>query len=256
MPTLGQELRKKREERGSSLKDISLHTKISLYLLQALEEDRLDLLPELFFLKGVLRSYLRAIGADEAYFMGRLAEQTNSPARPKAEPAIEEPAPRRRPILRIAAIILVLAVVMAAGYVILKTRSHQAPAPVVTRPAAQALAVKPPETAPAAAPVESVKVPEPPLKLEMAFTADTWLNIKADGALVFEGLKTAGDSAVYTAEKDLLLQIGNAGGFTFKLNGKPGKPMGGSGAVRTDIRITPATLADFLNDPAAVPADR
>ena len=256
MPTLGQELRKKREERGSSLKDISLHTKISLHLLQALEEDRLDLLPELFFLKGVLRSYLRAIGADEAYFMGRLAEQTNSPARPKAEPAIEEPAPRRRPILRIAAIILVLAVVMAAGYVILKTRSHQAPAPVVTRPAAQALAVKPPETAPAAAPVESVKVPEPPLKLEMAFTADTWLNIKADGALVFEGLKTAGDSAVYTAEKDLLLQIGNAGGFTFKLNGKPGKPLGGSGAVRTDIRITPATLADFLQEPAAAPAGR
>ena len=114
MPTLGQELRKKREERGSSLKDISLHTKISLYLLQALEEDRLDLLPEPFFLKGVLRAYVRTIGADEPYFMGRLAEQTNSPARPKSEPAIEEPAPRRRPILRIAVFILVLAVIMAA----------------------------------------------------------------------------------------------------------------------------------------------
>jgi cytoskeletal protein RodZ len=251
MPTLGQELRKKREEQGSSLKDISLHTKISLRLLQALEDDRLDLLPELFFLKGVLRSYIRAIGADEQYFMGRLADLTGSQAPSEYEPPFEARAPRRRRGLLIAVIVIVLAAVIAAGFLILKARP--APAPAVKQPAAEAPALKPPE---AAAVVDAPKVPDPPLKLEMSFTADTWMRITADGARVYEGLKTPGTSAVFTAEKELLLHIGNAGGFAFKLNGKPGRPLGPLGAVLIDLRITPATLANFLQGPAAAPSGR
>jgi hypothetical protein len=90
----------------------------------------------------------------------------------------------------------------------------------------------------------------------MSFTANTWMIVTADGTKVYEGVRTAGETAAYSAEKELLLQIGNAGGFAFKLNGKPGKPLGPSGSVRTDIRITPATVADFLEGRAAAPAVR
>jgi transcriptional regulator with XRE-family HTH domain len=244
MPTLGQELRKKREEYGSSLQDIALQTKIITRHLQALENDRLDLIPEPYFLKGVLRSYVRAIGADEQYFLRRLAEQTNVRSLPEEEPPSEENRPRRLPWLRIAALILVLAAIGAAAYLFLKTRAT--PPPVV----------KIPESATEATSVRAPDIHEPPLKLDMSFTAFTWMLISADGAKVFEGLRNAGQKASFTAEKELLLWIGNAGGFTFKLNGKPGKPLGGSGAVRNDVRITPATLADFQDKPAAAPAVR
>jgi len=79
MPTLGQELRKKREKHGSSLKDISVRTKIGTRLLQALEDDRLDLLPELFFVKGVL-ALCPGHRRRRTLFPGRLAEQTNAPS--------------------------------------------------------------------------------------------------------------------------------------------------------------------------------
>ncbi len=254
MPTLGQELRKKREEHGSSLKEISVRTKIGSRLLQALEDDRLDLLPEPFFLKGILRSYVQTIGADEQYFLGRLAEQTNAPVLPKAEHSFEAAGWRRRPGLRLAALVLVLAAAGAAGYLILRARP--APHRVVQSRATDVPAGKPQESLPAAVPAQSPDARLYPLKLEMSFTADTWMIVNADGAKVYEGVRTAGETAAYTAEKELLLQIGNAGGFAFKLNGKPGKPLGPSGSVRTNIRITPATVADFLDGTASSPAVR
>jgi cytoskeletal protein RodZ len=256
MPTLGQELRKKREERGFSLKDISVHTKIGTRLLQAIEDDRFDLLPEPYFLKGVLRSYVQAIGADEQYFLHRLAEQTNTPLPlPKDELPLEEPRSRRRPRLRIVvSVLVILAAFAAAWYLIRATRST--PPPVVKHPVADIPAVKLLEAARAAVQARPRNVHEPALKLDISFTADTWITIDADGAKIYEGVRTAGESVSYTAEKELLLQIGNAGGFAFKLNGKPGKPLGPPGSVRTDIRITPATLADFVDGTGAAPVVR
>ncbi len=264
MPTLGQELRKKREERGSSLKDIADQTKIGQRLLQALEDDRHDLLPEMFFLKGVLRSYVKAIGADEAYFMDRLAKVIGAPALEEESAAEEKPRGRHR-LLKIAALVAGLAVVAAAGYVLLKGRPAAKPAPAPTEAAATRPA---PEIKSEAAPAEvkpaplteaktadtpaakatppAPAVPEAPLKLEMTFLDDTWMIVEADGIKVYQDTRKAGETAVYTAQKAIVLQVGNAGGFTFKLNGKPGRPLGARGAVRTDVRITPETLASFL----------
>jgi cytoskeleton protein RodZ len=256
MPTLGQELRKKREERGSSLKDIANQTKIGLRLLQALEDDRHDLLPEMFFLKGVLRSYVKAIGADENYFMDRLTKATAGPALEEEVPAMDEHPERDGKVLRILALVAGLAIVAVAGYFLLRGRpaSDRVTAP---KPAAELRAV--PDDSAAAVPVESkpaptaepkTAVPEPPLKLEMAFLYDTWMVVEADGVKVYQDTHKAGETAVFTAQKSLLLWIGNAGGFSFKLNGKPAKSMGGRGVVLTDVRITPETLASFL-EPAA-----
>lgn len=253
MPSLGQELRTKREERGSSLKDISVHTKIGTRLLQALEDDRLDLLPEPFFLKGVLRSYVRAIGADELYFLQRLAEVMDTSAALEAAPPKIVPSPSRRMWFRIAAGLIIVMAAAAALYFAFKTR----PAPVVKPPLREssvALASEPPPAAAVRTPPPAA--PEAALKLEMSFQAKTWILIAADGVKVAEGVQPPGGTAEFKAEKELLLQIGNAGGFTFKLNGKPGKPLGPSGAVRTDVRITPETLADFLDRPGGGPAGR
>jgi cytoskeleton protein RodZ len=254
MPSLGQELRTKREERGSSLKDISVHTKIGTRLLQALEDDRLDLLPEPFFLKGVLRSYVRAIGADERYFLQRLAEVTDTytTAAPGGAPPKIVPSPRRRAWFRIAAGLMVVIAVAAALYFVFKTR----PAPVIKSPLRESSAAPASEPSPAPVRTPPPAAPEAALKLEMSFQAETWILITADGVKVAEGVQPPGGTAEFKAEKEFILQTGNAGGFTFKLNGKPGKPLGPSGAVRTDVRITPETLAAFLDQPGGGPAGR
>ena len=48
------------------------------------------------------------------------------------------------------------------------------------------------------------------------------------------------------ADERILIHTGNAGGFSFLLNGKAAKRLGRSGQVITDIKITPDNLKDFL----------
>ncbi len=61
---LGAELRKEREERGMSLDELSSLTKISVRYLEAVENDKLERLPGQFFIKGIIRSYAKAVGLD------------------------------------------------------------------------------------------------------------------------------------------------------------------------------------------------
>jgi cytoskeleton protein RodZ len=65
MGSFGDRLRREREQRGVSLDDIALTTKIRAGLLQALEEERFDRLPGGIFNKGFVRAYARHLGLDE-----------------------------------------------------------------------------------------------------------------------------------------------------------------------------------------------
>ena len=64
MESFGSHLKELREEKGKSLEDISLSTKIAMTNLDFLEKDRYDLLPPLVFVKGFVRSYARELGQD------------------------------------------------------------------------------------------------------------------------------------------------------------------------------------------------
>lgn len=65
MGSFGDRLRKEREQRGITLDDISLNTKIGTRLLRALEEEKFDQLPGGIFNKGFVRAYARHVGIDE-----------------------------------------------------------------------------------------------------------------------------------------------------------------------------------------------
>src|SRR5437868_479225 len=65
MPSFGERLKRQREQRGVTLEDISVSTKISIRLLRALEEDHFDRLPGGIFNKGFVRAYARDLRLDE-----------------------------------------------------------------------------------------------------------------------------------------------------------------------------------------------
>ena len=60
----GPELRKLRESRGVTLREIALVTKIGVRFLEYIEEDRVTLLPAPVYLRGFLMEYGRVIGLD------------------------------------------------------------------------------------------------------------------------------------------------------------------------------------------------
>ncbi len=62
MKELGEFLKKIREERGISLKEIQNRTKVSSRYLNAIEEGNFQIIPGEVYLKGFLRSYAETIG--------------------------------------------------------------------------------------------------------------------------------------------------------------------------------------------------
>jgi hypothetical protein len=84
------------------------------------------------------------------------------------------------------------------------------------------------------------------LRLRLDFDEETWLQIYADGEFIWDGTKAMGESLEVTAEREVLLTVGNAGGCGLTINGQKAKPLGPRGAVRQGIRITSENYLDFL----------
>jgi hypothetical protein len=63
-PLTGAELRRIRESRGVSLREISVSSKIGLRFLEYIEADRFASLPPSVYLRGFLQEYARALGLD------------------------------------------------------------------------------------------------------------------------------------------------------------------------------------------------
>lgn len=71
MERFGDELRIERERREVTLETICAITKVSIRHLEALEEGNYAELPGGVFRKGIVRSYLSAVGLDEAPWLQR-----------------------------------------------------------------------------------------------------------------------------------------------------------------------------------------
>ncbi len=74
MAAFGEELRRAREDRGLAVETICEATKVPAKHIRALEAGALDELPGGVLRRGFVRSYLRAVGLEEASWMKRFEE--------------------------------------------------------------------------------------------------------------------------------------------------------------------------------------
>ena len=65
MDSLGEYFREEREAQGLTFEQLAASTKIQESYLEALEDERFNLLPQKVFAKGFVRTYARALGLDE-----------------------------------------------------------------------------------------------------------------------------------------------------------------------------------------------
>ncbi|MGB9906983.1 MAG: helix-turn-helix domain-containing protein [Candidatus Saccharicenans sp.] len=282
MESIGKELQKEREARGISLKDISLLTKIGLRHLEAIENDRLDLLPGGFFTRHILKAYISAIGLKPEDWLpkydlpGLKPPSQELPGAKKGLPGQEElaadnikyylvsqekksePEPEEKrkelrldKIVWISLSVIVLCLFIFLIYLSIQTTRKNVEArkarekiqAEVTIPAEEPLVTAEPTT------TEVASQPQPVqgLQLELSFDEDCWIQVYADGNLIVDGLKLEGFKIQVRAEAELVINLGNAGGVSFRLNGQPGKPLGKRGAVVKNIRITRDNWAEFLD---------
>lgn len=95
MKTIGQLLKKRREQLGIFLEDAEIDLRIRKKYLEGLEEDNFDLFPSANYIKGFLRSYCRFLGLDEEKVLAIFRRQFNAEEkRGIIPPGISEPLDR------------------------------------------------------------------------------------------------------------------------------------------------------------------
>jgi cytoskeletal protein RodZ len=258
LPSFGEGLRRERELRGIELRDVAEATKISVRFLQALESDRVDVLPGGLFQRAFVRQYAVYLGLDPERTVAEYLFAFGGQSAPA--PAVVAPpaAPRVRMVYVIAL------VVVAAVVTYLWPRGHAAP----REAAATATPAAPPATL---APMPSLRVYPPPsgtppvagtaapaqaagLVLDLQARQSCWVAVQADGVKVIDRVLAEGESQTLSARDEMVLSVGNAGGLSFKLNGRPGVVLGREGEVRRNIVITRQSVPSLQLDGPVPPA--
>ena len=248
--SFGDWLRRQREMREISLRDIADRTKISRRYLEAMEADRFDLLPAPIFAKGFLREYARYVGLSPDDVVnhylsvhypedlpGDPKEDTKVRSRPKSIDPGQPPVRRSWGyglILAVAGLILLVLVAVAAY---LADQRHEEPSqtgqlpPIAAPP--PALAVQPTPTAPE---------PRAPLEVSLDFTKDCWVEAVIDGKNRFSELRVQGEALQLEAQTSIALTLGNAGAVDVQVNGYPLDLNRNDGDVVRDLLVDLSTV--------------
>ena len=233
--SFGDWLRRQREMREISLRDIADRTKISLRYLEAMEADRFDLLPAPIFAKGFLREYARYVGLSpddvvNHYLSVNHPEELEAASRDDAKVTRAKPKPvdpGQPPVRRnwsygllLALIGLVLLVLVALAVWFTDRRHEQQPSGSGQAPP---IVASPPVPAPRPATSAPVPAPQPasPLEVSLDFTQDCWVEAVIDGKNRISELRVQGEALQLEAEKSVTLTLGNAGAVEVQVNGYP-----------------------------------
>lgn len=247
MASFGDSLRRERELRGVALRDVAEATKISVRFLQALENDRVDILPGGIFPRAFVRQYASYLGLDPERMVAEFLYAHRAPAAPK------EPAPPPRTHARRGLMLALLALGVLAFLAWRQARTagrnavEEAPAAMLPPTSFPADRVYPPPT-PYASPEGSEASG---LILALSARQNCWVAVQADGVRVMDRIMSEGETQTLNAKSEIVLSVGNAGGIAFQLNGRPGVPLGKEGEVRRNIVITRQSLPSLVQDGAS-----
>ena len=116
----GARMRRAREARGVSLRQIAEATKLSVSALEALERNEISRLPGGIFSRGFVRSYAVEVGMDPEKtvrdFIAQFPHDSVTQGSPHVPPVFDDAADDRRRRAGLIAMALVLVVIVGAGF--------------------------------------------------------------------------------------------------------------------------------------------
>lgn len=211
-----------RLEKKITLETVAEETRIAISNLTLIEKEDLESLPDSVFVKGFLRSYAKAIGADgnEAVrlYEARLNMESRLDEVGRVSPK-STLSPWRNLMLSIIAVLGLIALsLFGVSYF-----QHQTPLHEGTEISGDS--ANPPETRSANRNPSDTKTGTPPethtkLVLQINALEDTWVKIIVDNQEPREHNLRAGDQLEEEASTGYNLLIGNASGLELKLNGE------------------------------------
>lgn len=246
---LGSHLRETRQARAISLERVSAETRISLRLLQAIEQAEVETLPQSIYLKGLLKRYADALELNGAELANQL------PAGDVLEgitPSWQNvPSSKRRSLpLYFIYIFALIGFISGLSYLLQRTPSEVARTGDRDRSVAEtrnterrtsSIEIEQQQSEPATPVSATQSARNKPVVVNITLKDDCWLQIVADGKTTFEGTLQKGEQRTWEAEEELVIRAGNAGGVAIAFNNEPAKPLGEPGAVETVTYQAPSS---------------
>ena len=240
----GSRMKRAREARGVSLREIAMRTKISDSALEALERNDISRLPGGIFGRGFVRAYAVEVGLDPEQtireFLERFPHDTVTVGSPYVPPedhaAVEGSLKSAETALKLAEISVPVAIVFV--YLTLTYRPSEPvriQTPVASVPAAP---VAPP-------PREAVPGTDAPLAIEVLAVSPVAVTLIADGMPQGYRAMVEGQRLMLSVERALTLSVADAGAVQLMINGQPAAPLGARGEPRT-VQIDRETFGNLL----------
>ena len=237
--SFGQYLQSIRTEKRISLETVSEETRIQLETLLQIEEEDHKNLPDEVFVKGFLRAYANAIGADGDEVIRRYNRRLTVHQKVvQSEAALLRSG--RKFWTKLALVLAALALLIVISILALSLVRQQPPPPPA--PATESgeavgeaaeVAAEPVETPPPEPGVQQSVSKQSPQKLLLRVNTieETWLKIIIDDLVPMEYSLYPGDRVELEAGTGYNLLIGNAGGVELYLNDQQVPVPGKSGEV-------------------------
>ncbi|PRY02629.1 helix-turn-helix domain-containing protein [Allonocardiopsis opalescens] len=240
--SIGEQLAQARREANLSIRYVAERTRIRETVIHAIERDDFSLCGGDFYARGHIRSLAKLFGLDPVPLVAEFdAEFGPAPSFDTIitpDPVLSSRrrvsvSTRRRPNWTMAMALALLGVVGYGVFYAVTAPAPQGPA-TAQRVVAESLTGpqerEPSESAPQAEPSPSPSAQR--LRLELRAEETTWVSVKdAEGQELFSGTIEQGSSRDWSADHDLRVVVGNAGGLTMLVNGEDLGPVGESGEV-------------------------
>ncbi len=210
---VGTRLRRAREARGVSLRQVAAATKISVAVLEALERNDISRLPGGIFGRGFVRSYAAEIGLDAEQVVRDFIEQfphesvvAGSPHAPHEDnEAIESNRESAQTAVKLVAMSLPV-----VGLILYLTVGSPTP-----------------------------------LTFEIVATAPVTVSIDVDGVRREARPLAAGERLTFDADREMAIGVTDAAAVQLSINNQPALPLGAAGESRSVV-IDRANYGSFL----------
>ncbi|MEP7342476.1 MAG: RodZ domain-containing protein [Acidobacteriota bacterium] len=273
MPSLGQQLKQAREERGLTIKQIADGTHIGTPFLQAIESDNYESLPGGIFNRAFVRKFAGQVGFDQEQavklYDEQLMEMGGEPAKTSylglGDEIEAKSASGNGVLLALIAVIVLGAILYAAYLAFAPSRAQSQPAAADPLPTPQAtataIAIAPDaSTSPTVSPSPEASASPTPasapvneLRVQLSASGgDCWINFQSDLGKSEQAFLKQGESREFTAsEKINFLKVGNLPALNITINGRRANAdrlaPNRKGVVAENVVITKDNFQQFVD---------